>query len=178
MAVTVEDVDRLLDSTALAPAAPDVPVERIRTWRDELAHAAVLLAYARHVLSVDLHILREAMGAPGTSFGDIVESLPETLASASLGGGWSLSPDAPATMHAAERLPDGEADGLLALHRRLVDVDVAATSDLALLVAELEAELEAVTQRWETAEARVRVLQAHLVAQYKSGRASADDWLR
>lgn len=176
MAVTVEDIDRLLDTTSAAGA--DVPVDRVRTWRDELAHMAVLLAYARHVLSVDLRVLRQAIDAPSASFTSIVDSLPETLASASVGGGWSLSPDAPATMISAERLVEGEADGLLASHERVVRSDISRPADLAPLVSELEVELDAVTRRWETTEARLRTLQSQLVRMYKSGEASVEDWLR
>jgi hypothetical protein len=174
--VTVEDIDRLLDSTAAVGA--DLPVERIRAWRDELAHAAVLLAYARHVLSVDVRVLRDAMDSPGASFASVVSSLPETLASASLGGGWSLSPDAPATMNSAEQLIEGEADGLLGLHRRLARADISSPTELAPLVADLEVELAAVTRRWEDAEARLRNLQSQLVTKYKTQQASVDDWLR
>ncbi len=153
-------------------------VERIRAWRDELAHIAVLLAYPRHVLSVDVRILREASETPGTSFASVVDSLPETLASASLGGGWSLSPDAPATMNSAEQLIEGEADELLALHQRLARADISTPADLAPLMADLEDELAAVTRRWEDAESRLRNLQSQLVTKYKTGQASVDDWLR
>jgi hypothetical protein len=176
VAVTVEDVDRLLESTAVV--GPDVPVGRIRAWRDELAHVAVLLAYARHVLSVDVRVLQDAVQVPGTSFAAVVDSLPETLAAASLGGGWSLSPDAPATMSSAERLVEGEADELLSLHKTLARADISTPADLAPLVADLEAELAAVTQRWEEAEARLRKLQSQLVTKYKTKQASVDDWLR
>ncbi len=176
MTVTVEDIDRLLESTAAVGS--DVPVERIRAWRDELAHVAVLLAYARHVLSVDVRVVQEAIEAPGTSFGSVVDALPETLAAASLGGGWSLSPDAPATMNSAEQLIEGEADQLLMLHKKLARADISTPADLAPLVADLEFELAAVTQRWEEAEARLRKLQSQLVTKYKSKQASVDDWLR
>lgn len=172
----MEDVDRLLHSTSAAGA--DVPVERIRTWRDELAHVAVLLAYARHVLSVDVRVLRDAIETPGASFGSVVDSLPEALASASLGGGWSLSPDSPATMNSAEQVVEGEADALLGLHMRVARADISTPADLAPLVTELEVELAGVTRRWEDTEARLRSLQSQLVTKYKSGQASVDDWLR
>ena len=119
------------------------------------------------------------MDNPGTSFASVVSSLPETLASASLGGGWSLSPDAPATMNSAEQLIEGEADGLLGLHRRAARADISSPTELAPLVADLEVELAAVTRRWEElAEARLRNLQSQLVTKYKTQQASVDDWLR
>ena len=133
---------------------------------------------ARHVLSVDVRVLRDAIETPGTSFESVVDALPEALASASLGGGWSLSPDSPATMNSAEQLAEGEADGLLGLHTKLAHVDISVPDDLTPLVAEFEVELACVTQRWEETEARLRSLQSQLVAKYKSGRASVDDWLR
>jgi hypothetical protein len=129
-------------------------------------------------LSVDVSVLRDAIDTPDASFSTIVESLPETLASASVGGGWSLSPDAPATMNSAEQLAEGEADELLALHMRVARADVSTPADLAPLVADLEAELAAVTQRWEDAEAQLRNLQSQLVTKYKTREASVDDWLR
>jgi hypothetical protein len=176
VAVAREDIDRLLDSTSAVGA--EAPAERIRAWRDQLAHVAVLLAYARHVLSVDIHVLRDAVETPGASFDAVVHSLPETLTTASIGGGWSLSPDAPATMISAEQLVEGEADELLALHSRLVGADIARPGDVEPLLAELEVQLAWVTERWEAAEARLRRLQSELVTKYKTGEASVEDWLR
>jgi hypothetical protein len=175
VAVARDDIDRLLDATS--EVGPDLPAERIRAWRDQLAHVAVLLAYARHVLSVDVRVLRDAVDAPGSTFDAVVQALPETLTTASVGGGWSLSPDAPATMHSAEQLVEGEADELLALHSRLVGSDIARPGDVEPLLAELEVQLAWVTERWEAAEARLRRLQSELVTKYKTGEASVDDWL-
>jgi hypothetical protein len=172
----MEDVDRLLETTSATGA--DAPPERIRAGRDALAHVAVLLAYARHVLSVDVGVLQRAVEVPGANFTSVVASLPETLAAASIGGGWSLSPDAPATMHSAERLVEGEADGLLTLHARLEGADIGSPDEAAALLRELEVQLASVTQRWEDAEAALHRLQSQLATKYKTGEASVDDWLR
>ncbi len=174
--MTMEHIDRLLESTTAVGA--DVPVEWIRTRRDELAHVAVLLAYARHVLSVDVRVVKEAVKTGDASFEGVVRSLPETLAAASVGGGWSLSPDAPATMNSAEQVIEGEADELLALHARLVGADISTPADVSPLLSDLEVQLALVTQRWEDVEGHLRSLQSQLVAKYKTGEASADDWLR
>ena len=176
MTVTLEDVDQLLDTTSAIGTG--VSAARIRAWRDELAHVAVLLSYARHVLSVDLGVLRSAAESAEGSFQSVVDELPELLAAASIGGGWSLSPDAPATMAPAEQVLEGEADGLLAAHGQLARVDISSPADIVTLIAEFEEEMSRVTERWELAEARLRKLQALLVTMYKSGDASVDDWLR
>jgi hypothetical protein len=81
-------------------------------------------------------------------------------------------------MSSAEQLVEGEADELLSLHKTLARADISTPADLAPLVADLEAELAAVTQRWEEAEARLRKLQSQLVTKYKTKQASVDDWLR
>jgi hypothetical protein len=174
--VTMEDIDRLLESASAVGA--DAPPERIRARRDELAHVAVLLAYARHVLSVDIGVLQQAVEVPGTNFTSVVASLPETLAAASVGGGWSLSPDAPSTMNSANQLVDGEADGLLTVHARLAGADISSPDKAASLLDELEVQLLSVTRRWEDAEAALQRLQSQLATKYKTGEASVDDWLR
>src|ERR1700722_1405074 len=55
MLLTLRDVDQLLDNTAVLDAS--TPAPRLRGGRDDLVHVAVLLSYARHVLSVDLGAL-------------------------------------------------------------------------------------------------------------------------
>jgi len=174
--VTLEYVDQLLDSTSAV--GTDTRAAQIRAWRDELAHVAVLLSYARHVLSVDLGVLRSAAGRVDANFQAVVDELPKLLAAASIGGGWSLSPDAPATMAPAEQVLEGEADGLLAAHGELASLDISSRADIVALIGQFEDEMSQVTARWERAEARVRDLQAALVAMYKSGEASVDDWLQ
>ncbi len=176
MTVTLEDVDQLLDETSVIGV--DIPARRVRAWRDELAHVAVLLSYARHVLSVDIGVLLKAAERAENDLQSVVEDLPELLAAASIGGGWSLSPDAPATMGPAGKVLEGEADGLLAVHGELARADIGSPSEIERIVGELETQLSRVTDRWERAEAQLRKLQALLVTMYKSGEAAVDDWLR
>ena len=54
--LTLLDVDELLESAAVLDSS--TPAARLRGGRDDLVHAAVLLSYARHVLSVDIGALR------------------------------------------------------------------------------------------------------------------------
>ena len=176
MTVTLEYVDQLLHTTSASGA--DIPARRIRAWRDELAHVAVLLSYARHVLSVDIGVMRRAAERAVDNLQSVVEDLPELLAAASIGGGWSLSPDAATTMTPAGQVLEGEADGLLAVHGELARSDIGSIDDIGGLIRELETQLSLVTERWELAEARVRKLQALLVNMYKSGEVAVDDWLR
>jgi hypothetical protein len=173
--MTLLDIDRLLDATT--PADPSIPVRRIRAWRDDLAHAAVLLSYARHVLSVDLGILESARQG-GRDLQALVDELPRQLASASIGGGWSLSPDATASMDSARRAVAGEADGLMAAHSQLAGLDVGSPEEVEHVSDELRVQLEMVNERHERVEVRLREVKALLVQRYKDGAADADDWLR
>jgi hypothetical protein len=100
------------------------------------------------------------------------------LAEASIGGGWSLSPDAPATMVPAGQVLEGEADGLLSLHGQLTRSDLTAPDEIASLIGAFETEMSQVTARWELTEARLRTLQSQLVGMYKRGEVSVDDWFR
>lgn len=175
MVMTLSDVDRLLEATAATDSS--VPARRIRSWRDELAHAAVLLSYARHVLSVDASILRFATEAPDRDLQDVVDELPRLLATASVGGGWSLAPDSPATMESARLAVEGASDGLLAAHHHLARADLGSSDDVERVSEELEHDLAELTERRELVEQRLRDVHAVLVRQYASGTATIDDWL-
>jgi septation ring formation regulator EzrA len=171
----LSDVDERLSTTSQLD--PSVPTDRIRTWRDELAHMAVLLSYARHVLSVDVEVMRSIAEDPERDLQSLVDDLPHLLATASIGGGWSLSPDSIATMKSANGAVEGEADGLLSAHSRLATSDLHSRQAVAEVLSELEAQLAQVTERLSAVETRVQELRAALVEQYKSGAADADDWV-
>src|SRR5579862_8380002 len=99
--LTLLDVDELLEATAALNSSS--PAARLRGGRDDLVHAAVLLSYARHVLSVDIGALRAIAEAPAPNLQTLVDDLPRVIEEASIGGGWSLSPDALATSASARQ---------------------------------------------------------------------------
>jgi hypothetical protein len=174
--LTLLDVDELLESAAALDSS--TPAARLRGGRDDLVHAAVLLSYARHVLSVDIGALRAIAEAPAPDLQDLVEDLPRVLQEASIGGGWSLSPDAPATSASARQAVEGAADGLMPAHSDLARIDLGSPGEVEGALRDLEMQRAMVAESRELVEKKVRELQALLVAQYKQGIADPDDWIR
>jgi hypothetical protein len=174
--LTLLDVDELLEIAAALDSS--TPTARLRGGRDDLVHAAVLLSYARHVLSVDIGALHAIAEAPAPDLQDLVDDLPRVLKEASIGGGWSLSPDAPSTSASARQAVEGAADGLMSAHADLASIDFESPEDVAGALLELEMQRAMVAESRELVEKKVREIQALLVAQYKEGIADPDDWVR
>jgi len=176
MLLTLVDVDQLLETTTALE--PSTPAARIRGGRDDLVHVAVLLSYARHVLSVDIGALKALEETPPGDLQALVDNMPRVLETASIGGGWSLSPDAPATTASARQALEGAADGLMPVHAQLVRLDLGSPVAVRETLRELEIQLTMVSERREMVERRVRELQKLLAEQYKRGEADPDDWVR
>ena len=176
MLLTLMDVDQLLDNTAHSTRRR--PRRRLRGGRDDLVHVAVLLSYARHVLSVDIGALEAIAEASAGDLQDLVDSMPRVLEAASIGGGWSLSPDAPATTASARQAVEGAADGLMPAHAELARLDPRSPEAVRDTLREIEVQVSMVSERRELVEKRVREIQALLVEQYKRGEADPDDWVR
>jgi hypothetical protein len=176
MLLTLMDVDQLLDNTVALDSS--TPAARLRGGRDDLVHVAVLLSYARHVLSVDIGALRAIAEASTGDLQDLVDSMPRVLEAASIGGGWSLSPDAPATTASARQAVEGAADGLMPAHAELARLDPGSPEAVQGTLRELEVQVSMVSERRERVEKRVREIQALLAEQYKRGEADPDDWVR
>ena len=176
MLLTLTDVDQLLDNTVALDSS--TPAARLRGGRDDLVHVAVLLSYARHVLSVDIGALRAIAEAPSGDLQDLVDGMPRVLEAASIGGGWSLSPDAPATTASARQAVEGAADGLMPAHAELARLDPHSPEAVRDTLRELEVQVSMVSERRELVERRVREVQALLAEQYKRGEADPDDWVR
>ena len=176
MLLTLMDVDELLETAAALDSS--TPAARLRGGRDDLVHVAVLLSYARHVLSVDIGALRAIAEAPDRDLQDLVDDLPRVLEEASIGGGWSLSPDAPATTASARQAMEGAADGLMSAHADLARIDLRSPEEVRDALRELEVQVAMVAESRELVEKRVREIQALLVEQYKRGDADPDDWVR
>ena len=174
--LTLVDVDQLLKTASGLDSS--TPAPRLRGGRDDLAHAAVLLSFARHVLSVDIGALQAIAEAPAPDLQDLVDGLPQTLRSASIGGGWSLSPDAPATAASARQAIEGAADGLMSAHADVARIDLTDREAVRDTLGDLEVQLAMVAERRELVEKRVREIQALLVEQYKRGDADPNDWVR
>lgn len=176
MLLTLTDVDHLLETTTSLDSS--TPAARLRGGRDDLVHVAVLLSYARHVLSVDIGALEAIVE---TSTGDLqalVDDMPRVLETASIGGGWSLSPDAPATTASARQAVEGAADGLMPAHAEVARLDFRSPATVRETLRELEIQVAMVSERRELVERRVREVQGLLVEQYKRGDADPDDWVR
>lgn len=174
--LTLLDVDELLETTAALDSS--ATAARLRGGRDDLVHAAVLLSYARHVLSVDIGALRAIAEAPTPDLQTLVDDLPRVIEEASIGGGWSLSPDALATSASARQAMDGAADGLMSAHADLARINFRSRRKVQDALRELEAQRAAVSESRELVEKKVREIQALLVEQYKEGVADPDDWVR
>jgi hypothetical protein len=100
------------------------------------------------------------------------------LEAASIGGGWSLSPDAPATTASARQAVEGAADGLMPAHAELARLDLRSPATVRETLRELEIQVAMVSERRELVEQRVREVQRLLADQYKRGEADPDDWVR
>jgi hypothetical protein len=176
MLLTLTDVDQLLESTSTLDSS--TPAARLRGGRDDLVHVAVLLSYARHVLSVDIGALQAIAETSSGDLQALVDDLPRVLERASIGGGWSLSPDAPATTAAARQAVEGAADGLMPAHAVLARLDLRAPETVRETLRELQMQVAMVSERRELVEKRVREIQGLLAEQYKRGEADPDDWVR
>ena len=172
MVGSLDEIDSLLGRAA--PIGESTAAATLRRWRTDLVRASVLVSYAIGVLSLDLEILTRGETVLSE---DVVDDLPDILANGWVGGGWSLSPDAGASVGAAAEIAMDESTGLLALHAEVVMSDLAdpeVVADLLTSVEELRAEL---VERREQLESRIRKIQEVVLAQYASGAASVDDWL-
>jgi hypothetical protein len=174
--LTLTDVDQLLESTTTLDSS--TPAARLRGGRDDLVHVAVLLSYARHVLSVDIGALRAIAETSSGDLQALVDDMPRVLEAASIGGGWSLSPDAPATTASARQAVEGAADALMPAHAELARLDLHSAEEVGETLRELELQVAMVSERRELVENRVREIQGLLVEHYKRGDADPDDWVR
>jgi hypothetical protein len=173
---SLEEIDAVLSRTG--PVSESVPPATLRQWRTELVRASVFVSYAIGVLSLDVEILTRAAAA---TCADVVQTtvddLPDLLASAWVGGGWSLSPDAAASVAAAAEVALDESDGLLALHGTVATSDLDDPDVVADLLVLVQDHLQELIERREQLESRIRRIQDTVLRHYASGVASVDDWL-
>ena len=112
----------------------------LRKWRTDLVRASVLVSYAIGVLSLDVEILTRGEAALSEDvLATMVDDLPDILANGWVGGGWSLSPDAAASVGAAAEIAMDQSNGLLRLHADVVMSDLADPDVVADLLTSVEA---------------------------------------
>jgi hypothetical protein len=173
---SLEEIDSLLGRAT--PIDESTPTSTLRQWRTDLVRASVLVSYAVGVLSLDVEILtRGASGESGDVLAARVDDLPDILADGWVGGGWSLSPDATASVAAAAEVAMDQSDGLLRLHAAVVLSDLADPGVVDELLADVERLRAELVERRGQLEGRIRRIQEAVLAQYGSGVASVDDWL-
>ena len=121
---SLEEIDAVLFSGP-APVDESVPAATLRQWRTELVRASVFVSYAIGVLSLDVEsAVARQDGSPEDALQSIVDDLPVMWPSGWVGGGWSLSPDASASIAAAAEVAADESEGLIGLHAEMVVSDL------------------------------------------------------
>jgi hypothetical protein len=176
VAYSVEEIDSILQRTS--PVDESVPVATLRQWRIELVRTSVFVSYAIGVLSFDVEVLNHAeAGRAEDALQSIVDDLPGLLAAGWVGGGWSLSPDASASIAAAAQVEADESEGLLGLHAEMVSCDFGDLDVVRDLLARVEEQRDALIERRAQLEERIRQIQEIVLQHYSSGAASVDDWL-
>jgi hypothetical protein len=173
---SLEEIDSLLGQAT--PIDESTSTSTLRQWRTDLVRASVLVSYAIGVLSLDVEILtRDASGLSGDVLAARVDDLPDILAEGWVGGGWSLSPDATASVAAAAEVAMDQSDGLLRLHADVVLSDLSDPDEVGALLADVEQLRAELVERRGQLEGRIRKIQEVVRLQYASGAASVDDWL-
>jgi hypothetical protein len=173
---SLEEVDSVLDRAN--PVDESTSAATLRGWRTELVRASVFVSYALGVLSLDVEILnRRVSGSNEKALQSVVDELPDALAAGWVGGGWSLSPDASASIAAAAEVTMDQSGGLLELHAQVATCDLGDDDVVQDLLARIEQERQELAVRRDQLENRIRRIQAVMLQHYGSGAASVDDWL-
>ena len=176
MVRSLDEIDLLLGQAG--PVRESTPTPTLRQWRTDLVRASVFVSYAIGVLSLDVEILKRGDEVLSEDvFAARVDDLPDILATGWVGGGWSLSPDATASVAAAAELAMDQSEGLLRLHADVILSDLGDPEVVGDLLARVEEILQELAERREELERRIRMIQEVVRTQYASGAASVDDWL-
>jgi hypothetical protein len=155
-----------------------MPTQRLREVRGELVRTSVFVSYAIGVLSLDLKILNRCWASPTEEvLQALVDDMPEMLTTGWVGGGWSLSPDASASVAAAAELSNEDSIRLLELHAELATSDLGDLDVVSNLLLRVKAQRSALCDRRDKLEKEIRSIQRMVQQHYASGAASVEDWL-
>ncbi|MDE2281675.1 MAG: hypothetical protein KGJ92_02745 [Actinomycetales bacterium] len=172
---SIHDIEALLHHTQ--PITGNVPTTSLRQWRNELVEASVAVSYAISILGLDLSLLDRALAS---SHADVlqylIDELPKLLGAQWVGGGWSLSPDASASVAAASLLTSQDSE-LYALHAAVASCDFNDADVVGDLRERADQQHKGLHRLHDQLESRVRDIQSAMRHRYATGAASVDDWL-
>lgn len=172
---SIDKIEALLHLTQ--PITGDTPTTTLRRWRNELVEASVAVSYANSILGLDLSLLeRAATSTRADVLQYLIDELPQLLSDGWVGGGWSLSPDASASVAAAALLTRQDA-ALYDLHAAVASCDFADPEVVNDLRERVEVQRERLRALRDQLESRLRDVQSAVRHQYATGVASVDDWL-
>jgi hypothetical protein len=155
-----------------------MPTKTLREVRGELVRTSVFVSYAIGVLSLDLKILNRCWASDTDDVLEaLVDDMPEFLTTGWVGGGWSLSPDASASVAAAAELSNEDSIRLLELHAELATSDLGDLDVVSSLLTRVKEQRGALCERRDRLEQDIRSIQRLVQQHYASGVTSIDDWL-
>lgn len=169
-------IDELLRHAEKVDAS--MPTQTLREVRGELVRTSVFVSYAIGVLSLDLKILNRCWASPTEEvLQTLVDDMPEMLTTGWVGGGWSLSPDASASVAAAAELSNEDSIRLLELHAELATSDLGDLDVISSLLLRVKEQRRALCERRDKLEREIRNIQRIVQQHYVTGVASVEDWL-
>jgi hypothetical protein len=182
-----DQVDTLL-STRFVEGIERAPVDEVRAKRDACQKAEVALSYVRRVLQGKLDLIeaeraRRAAGATG-DHSALIERLPEILAgppahrasrTAASHPPIATMPAVAAGLSEAYQVELSAIEGVEDLTGNLAGLDDVQIEDVAGRIRAAEAQVSA---RRRGLHERIDLLQAQIVARYKSGEADVESLLR
>ncbi len=176
MVSSLQDIDSVLEQVNHVDET--ISTQDLRQWRSELVRSSVFVSYAVSVLSLDIEVLNRCLDTPSADIlQSLVDEMPDMLATAWVGGGWSLSPDASSSVAAAAELTMDQADGLLGLHAEMAKSDLSDRTTINELLTHVTKERDTLVETKVRLEERIRHIQLEIKHRYSTGRTSVDEWL-
>lgn len=155
------------------------PTQELREMRARLVRTSVFVSYGIGVTALDLKFIDRCWASDSNEvIQALVDELPEILSNGWVGGGWSISPDASASVAAAEELSHDHLAKYLDLHEELVTSDIGNLDVVTDLRRRLTQRRLDLFERRDEMQVQIRRIQGLVQEHYASGQASVDDWLR